>query len=176
MRTINYRYLIPELTCIYIYIFSFFLPLFVLLWNKGLFPEYCVFYCEIPVPFLWNSCIPKEHLVGESENTGAHDCWDYGLCREELALNGAQDGGGGHILSPSGGARVGGGVGLFSSASPDVQSLWSFHETFNEKESIEWTNFYNRRKGKSVEPRLPCLLSLVGFYCLYRGDKLDCVP
>ncbi|CAD6270621.1 unnamed protein product [Miscanthus lutarioriparius] len=56
--------------------------------------------------------------------------------KEELALNGAQEGGGGHILSPSG-AHVGGGVGLFSSASPDVQSLWSFNETFNEKESIE---------------------------------------
>ncbi|OQU78687.1 uncharacterized protein LOC8066945 [Sorghum bicolor] len=47
--------------------------------------------------------------------------------KEELALNGAQEGGGGHILSPSG-AHVGGGVGLFSSTSPDVQSLWSFNE------------------------------------------------
>jgi len=75
-------------------------------------------------------------LIDKSKNARAHDCWDYCLHREELALNGAQEGGGGHILSPSG-ALVGGGVGLFSSASPDVQSLWSFNETFNEKESIE---------------------------------------
>lgn len=52
------------------------------------------------------------------------------ICREELALNGAQEGG----LSPSG-AQVGGDVGLFSSTSPDVQSLWSFNETFDENET-----------------------------------------
>lgn len=45
--------------------------------------------------------------------------------KEELVLNGAQEGGG-HILLPSG-AHVGGG-GLFSSTSPDVQSVWSFNE------------------------------------------------
>jgi hypothetical protein len=75
-------------------------------------------------------------LIDKSENARAHECWDYGLRREELALNGAQEGGGGHILSPSG-THVGSGAGLFSSTSPDVQSLWSFNETFNEKESIE---------------------------------------
>ncbi|WVZ88283.1 hypothetical protein U9M48_034819 [Paspalum notatum var. saurae] len=49
----------------------------------------------------------------------------YSWPKEDLVLNGGQEGGG-HILSPSG-AHVGG-VGLFSSTSPDVQSVWSFNE------------------------------------------------
>jgi hypothetical protein len=38
-------------------------------------------------------------------------------------LDGAQEGGGGHVLSPSGAH-----VGLFSPTSPDVQPLWPFSE------------------------------------------------